>query len=57
VARLIAGHFNAKVVPGPTPGYESLTEPAQPLEGWKSRIDLATGLTMVVEKMKANGWV
>jgi len=57
VAKIIAGEFDAKVAPGPTPGYESLTDPVQPLEGWKARIDLPTGLRMVVDKMKTNKWV
>jgi nucleoside-diphosphate-sugar epimerase len=51
VADLIASETGAVVVPGDTPGYESLVDPVQLLPGWKPRLSLRAGLKRVVDVM------
>ncbi len=56
LAALIADRLGANVSVGNARGYESLVEPAQPLEGWQPSIDLPTGISAVIEKMTEKGW-
>jgi nucleoside-diphosphate-sugar epimerase len=55
VADIIGEMMGAAVVPGPAPGYESLVEATSPLKGWAPRIDLRTGLRMVIDEMCQRG--
>jgi len=57
IAERIGAKMGARVVPGERPGYESLVEPALPLEGWRPRIDLDAGIGMVIRTMEENGWL
>ncbi|MFB3087453.1 MAG: NAD-dependent epimerase/dehydratase family protein [Acidiferrobacterales bacterium] len=57
IAELIGKRLNANVAVGSSPGYESLVEPAHLLEGWSPRVDLATGIAMVIERMTENHWL
>ena len=52
LATLIAQTLDARLEVGDAPGYESLIEPSQPLEGWKPAIDLSTGVQMIAQKMR-----
>jgi len=56
VAEIIGRLMGARVHPGPAPGYESLIEPRHTLPGWSPRIELETGLRMVIAAMLENGW-
>ncbi len=57
IAELIGKRLNANVAVGSSPGDESLVEPTHLLEGWSPRIDLATGIAMVIERMTENHWL
>lgn len=57
ISERIGEIMGAEVVPGETPGYESLVDPRTPLEGWRPGIDLGTGIRMVIRTMRENGWV
>jgi nucleoside-diphosphate-sugar epimerase len=56
VAETVARLTNADLVLGPKDGYESIIEPTYTLAGWAPKIGLETGLTRVIERMKAEGW-
>ncbi len=57
VAGTIGRLMGAEVIPGKKPGYESLVDPAVPLDGWRARIDLDSGIGMVIAAMRRNGWI
>jgi nucleoside-diphosphate-sugar epimerase len=57
ISENIGFNMGAEVVPGEKPGYESLISPKVPLKGWQPSIDLETGIKMVIQTMKNNGWL
>jgi nucleoside-diphosphate-sugar epimerase len=56
VAGIIGELMRARVVPGPSEGYETLIEPVNLLPGWSPRISLRAGLEAVIGKMREKGW-
>lgn len=57
VAELVGRQLNAKVVLGQNSGYESLVDSTHLLARWKPRIDLPTGVSMVIRQMDENRWM
>lgn len=56
IAELIGEQLNAKMLVGQSRGYESLVNSSHLVDRWKPRVDLPTGLGMVIQRISGNHW-